>query len=115
MGYKTSHGGRIISPLASRKKMYISYSDATVPAKIALTKLSRRTKVLAYGELGILFLSSRACQEPLEIRPRLTLIFPIQFNSIVEILSDNALSNSGINDIRKTMGACTFLPFSLMS
>ena len=37
--------------LADRRKMYITYNDVNVPAKIALTKLSRRTKVLVYGKL----------------------------------------------------------------
>ena len=36
--------------LAPRKKLYISYNDIDVPAKIALTKISRRTKVLVYGK-----------------------------------------------------------------
>ena len=36
--------------LADRRKMYISYNDVNVPAKIALTKISRRTKVLVYGK-----------------------------------------------------------------
>ena len=38
--------------LAPRKKLYISYNDIDVPAKIALTKISRRTKVLVYGKSG---------------------------------------------------------------
>ena len=38
--------------LAPRKKLYISYNDIDVPAKIALTKISRRTKVLVYGKGG---------------------------------------------------------------
>ena len=35
--------------LSPRRKTYISLNDGNVPAKIALTKLSRRTKVLVYG------------------------------------------------------------------
>ena len=45
--------------LAPRKKLYISYSDIDVPAKIALTKISRRTKVLVYGKRGIRIRTAR--------------------------------------------------------
>ena len=41
--------------LAPRKKLYISYNDIDVPAKIALTKISRRTKVLVYGKSAARF------------------------------------------------------------
>ena len=61
MGYKHHYGhhgghhgggggGGVSGGLAPRKKMYITYNDANVPAKIALTKISRRTKVLVYGK-----------------------------------------------------------------
>ncbi len=46
----SSTQGLLGSMLAPRRRAYIRCEDAEVPAKIALTKLSRRTKVLVYGE-----------------------------------------------------------------
>lgn len=41
----------LVSPPDHRGDMYITY-DVNIPAKIALTKISRRTKILAYGKPG---------------------------------------------------------------
>lgn len=60
-----SGGGGGSQQLAARKKLYISYNDIDVPAKIALTKISKRTKVLVYGkteeEEDVLLCSSLKC------------------------------------------------------
>lgn len=68
MGYKHHHhhhhhggGGGSGGGLATRKKMYITYNDANVPAKIALTKISRRTKVLVYGKMSVISRFNEIC------------------------------------------------------